>query len=80
MILSARLCGGKDTVRAKYGSERFERFMDRRSRYDPQDLFLNPAFVKIASQAEPDRYPGRSFHQLTSIYVIITGGRALMVK
>ena len=47
-----------ETTRSKYGAERFNRFMDRRSRYDPHDLFLNPVFIKIASQEEPERYPG----------------------
>ena len=49
-------CG--EPLRELYGPERFGLFMERRARYDPHDLFLHPAFVKIASQAAPQRYPG----------------------
>ena len=51
--------GGCASVRDKYGMERFDLFMERRARYDPQDLFLSPAFIKVASKALPERYPGK---------------------
>ena len=67
MLFSAGLC--ESTVH-KYGGERFGLFMERRLRYDPEDLFLNPAFVKIIGEAEPERYPGRHCSLLEFICVL----------
>ena len=56
MLFTSERCG---SVVQKFGGELMGRFMERRLRYDPDDLFLNPAFVGIISEAEPERYPGR---------------------
>ncbi len=60
------LLGSSCPLRDAYG-DRFDQFMERRARFDPQGLFLHPGFVRIASKSPPDNfYPGEYVMQHAS--------------